>query len=84
MPGAPVPLRLNEFLPDSQKIGQGVIVNQTGWEQVLENNKQAFMLEFVQRNRFMNAFAGVASPTAFVDKLYTNAGVSPSSAPYGA
>ena len=81
MPGAPVPLRLNEFLPDSQKIGQGVIVNQTGWEQVLENNKQAFMLEFVQRNRFMNAFAGVASPTAFVDKLYTNAGVSPSSAP---
>ena len=81
MPGAPVPLRLNEFLPDSQKIGQGVIVNQTGWEQVLENNKQAFMLEFVQRNRFMNAFAGVASPTAFVDKLYTNAGASPSSAP---
>ena len=36
---APVPVRLSEFLPDSQRIGQGVIVNQSSWEQVLENNK---------------------------------------------
>ena len=33
MPGTPVPLKLNEFLPDTQQIGKGVIVGQTGWEQ---------------------------------------------------
>ncbi len=40
----PVPIiRLAEFLPDTQTIGQGLIVGQTGWETVLENNKQAFV-----------------------------------------
>jgi hypothetical protein len=33
-------VRLNEFLPDTQEIGDGLIVGQTGWEQVLENNTQ--------------------------------------------
>ena len=35
-------VRLNEFLPDTQEIGRGVVVGQTGWETALENNKQAF------------------------------------------
>jgi hypothetical protein len=35
-------VRLNEFLTDTQRLGQGVIVLQPGWEQVLENNKQAY------------------------------------------
>jgi len=30
--GAPVPLKLSEYLLDMRQIGQGVIVNQTGWE----------------------------------------------------
>src|SRR5437660_3168428 len=39
----PVPIvRFSEFLPDTQQIGQGVIVGQNGWETVLENNKQNF------------------------------------------
>ncbi len=58
--GAPqlnVPLvRFNEFLPDRQRIGEGVIVGQTGCEMLLENNKQAFALDFVQRQRFMAAY----------------------------
>jgi cytochrome c peroxidase len=76
---APVPLTLSEFLPDSQKIGQGVVVNQAGWETVLENNKQAFAAEFVQRSRFVSAFPTSLSPAEFVDRLFTNAGVAPSS-----
>jgi hypothetical protein len=71
---APVPVRLNEFLPDTQRIGQGVIVNQSGWEQVLENNKQAFASDFVQRSRFAAAFPPSTSATEFVDKLNSNAG----------
>jgi uncharacterized delta-60 repeat protein len=78
LPGAPVPLRLSEFLPDTQKIGQGVIVNQAGWEQVLENNKQAFSAEFVQRSRFTSIYPTSLTPDQFVDWLFINAGVTPS------
>ena len=78
LPSAPVPITLHEFLPDTQKIGQGVIVNQSGWEQVLENNKQSFTSEFVQRSRFTSAFLTSMTPAQFVDRLFTNAGVTPS------
>src|SRR5439155_25430556 len=71
-------VRLNEFLLDTQQIGQGVVVLQPGWETVLENNKQAFTLEFVQRSRFTSAFATTLTPAQFVDALFTHAGVTPS------
>jgi CSLREA domain-containing protein len=71
-------VRLNEFLPDTQQISKGVVVGQTGWETVLENNKQAFTLNFVQRSRFANAFPATLTPAQFVDQLFTNAGVTPS------
>jgi hypothetical protein len=77
LPGAPVPVRLSEFLPDSQQIGQGVIVGQAGWEAVLENNKQAFTAEFVQRSRFSSAYPTSMTPAEFVDTLFANAGVTP-------
>lgn len=71
----PVPVvRFNEFLFDAQKIGQGVIVNQGNWEQQLENNRQAFIAEFVQRSRFTTAFPGSMTDAQFVDTLNTNAG----------
>jgi Tol biopolymer transport system component len=74
LPDAPVPIRLNEFLPDTQEIGQGVVVNQSGWETVLENNKQAFTAEFVQRPRFTAAFPLTMTAEEFVDKTNNNAG----------
>lgn len=79
LPNAPVPLKLNEFLPDTQQIGSGVIVNQAGWEQVLENNKQNFFLGFVQRARFTSTYPTSLTPDQFVDQLFLNAGVAPSS-----
>jgi hypothetical protein len=39
LPGAPVPRELKEFLPDTQRVGQGVVIGAAGWEQQLENNK---------------------------------------------
>ena len=55
----PVPVvRFFEFLADAEQIGDGVVVLQPGWEQVLENNKQSFAADFVQRSRFASAFAG--------------------------
>ncbi len=79
LPNAPVPIGLSEFTPDTQKIGQGVIVNQTGWEQRLENNKLAFANEFVQRSRFISAYPTSLTPDQFVDTLFANAAVVPSS-----
>jgi len=79
---APVPIRLSEFLPDTQEIGNGVIVGQGNWQQQLENNKQAFTLEFVQRSRFTSAYATNLSPTQFVNLLFTNAGLAQSGSDY--
>jgi hypothetical protein len=67
-------VRANEFLTDTQRIGRGVVVLQPGWETVLENNKQAYALEFVQTSRFISAFPTSMTPAQFVDKLNTNAG----------
>ena len=78
LPNSPVPIKLSEFLPDAQQIGQGVIVGQAGWETVLENNKQTFASQFVQRSRFASAYPTSLSPAQFIDALFANAGVVPS------
>ena len=74
LPGAPVPINLSEFLPDTQKIRQGVIVNQGGWQQTLENNKEAFTKEFVQRSRFLASYPITMTEEEFVDMLKSNVG----------
>jgi hypothetical protein len=65
---------LNEFLSDTQTIGLGVVVGQGNWEQILENNKQAFITGFGQRTRFTTAFPNSLTPAQFVDTLNGNAG----------
>ncbi len=66
-------IRFNEFLTDTQRIGQGVIVNQGNWQAQLEANKVAYFNALVQTTRFTNAFAPSMTPAAFVDKLNDNA-----------
>lgn len=75
LPGKPVPVRRQDFMPDTRSIGNGVIVGQQGWEAVLENNKNAFALAFVQRPAFQTAFPASMTAQQFVDKLDTNAGL---------
>jgi hypothetical protein len=70
----PVPLRLNEFLPDTQRIGQGVVVNVGNWQQQLDDNKTAFAEAFVQRPRFLAAYPLTLTPTQFVEGLNAQAG----------
>jgi hypothetical protein len=67
-------VRLNEFLPDTQQIGKGVVIGQPGADQVLETNKNALVAEFVQRQRFLTAYPLSMTAAQFVDKLNTNAG----------
>jgi hypothetical protein len=67
-------VRLLEFLPDTQEIGEGVIVGQAGWETRLESNKQALTADFVERARFKTAFPASMSSADFVNALNANAG----------
>ena len=66
-------IRLNQFLPDTQRIGRGVVVGQGNWQQQLEDNKNAFAEEFVQRPAFLTALPLSLTPAAFVDALNVNA-----------
>ena len=68
-----------EFLPDAQIIGHNLIVGRTGWEQLLETNKQAFVNAWVQRPAFTSAYGGL-SDEAYVDTLIGHTGVNFSSA----
>jgi len=80
LPGAPVPVRYNEFMPDAQQIALGVQVGIGNWQAQLEANKVAFALAFVSRDRFTTAFPTTMTPTQFVDALYANGGVTPGAA----
>jgi len=74
MPGTSVPLTRQEFMPDTQQIGQGIVVGSSGWAQALENNKNAFASDFVARSRFTTAFPQWMTSEQFVDALNANAG----------
>src|SRR3989442_12711018 len=76
---APVPVKFNEFLPETQEISHGVVIGQTGWETLLENNQRAFSDEFVTRWRFISAYPSSMTPEAFVDSLFANGGATPQS-----
>jgi probable HAF family extracellular repeat protein len=70
-------VRLQEFLRDTQEIGSTptqVIVNQGNWQQQLEDNKNAFVREFVSRQAFRDAGLLSLTPAQYVDKLNQNAG----------
>ena len=72
--GTPVPVRFQQFFPDTQEIARGIIVGAPNWETQLEANKQAFALKFVQRPEFLARHPRTLSPTQFVDALNANAG----------
>ncbi|HYE13987.1 MAG TPA: zinc-dependent metalloprotease family protein [Pyrinomonadaceae bacterium] len=67
-------IRLDEFLADTQRIGQGVVVGTPGWPEALEANKAAFAQEFVTRQRFLDNFPVIMTANMYVDQLIARAG----------
>lgn len=67
-------IRFNEFLRDSQVLGKGVVIGEGNWQQRLEDNKRAFVSNFVSSSRFLNALPLTMTPTEFVNKLNGNVG----------
>jgi glucose/arabinose dehydrogenase len=68
--------RYAEFIPDVQEIGRGVIVGQGAWQPQLAANRQSFADAWVARAAFRSAFDALSN-SQYVDKLYANAGVTP-------
>lgn len=71
---AATPAHLNEFLLDTRSVGQGVIVGSAGWRDLLEQNKTAFIKQFVGRIQFVGAYPYSLTPLQFVNELNLKAG----------
>jgi CSLREA domain-containing protein len=82
--GAPVPLMLRDFNADAPFISNGLVVLQSGWQQKLENNKRAFMSDFVLRSPFTTAYPTSLTPAQFVDRLFAKAQLDSSDPDYAA
>lgn len=74
LPGKPVPLTRQQFLPDLQQIGQGVVVGQGDWQTKIEDNKRNYVDQFVQRSEFVARFPTTMAPAQFVAALNANTG----------
>jgi len=68
-----------EFERDTQALQRGVIVdpNNNAWETVLNNNRNAFMRDFVTRAEFIGMYPTTDTPTDYVDKLFRHMRILP-------
>lgn len=74
--------RYNVFLRDQREIGEGIIVGQGNWQAQLAVNKQNYLNDFVTRTEFTAkpSFAQGVPAATYVDALFANSGVTPTTA----
>jgi hypothetical protein len=65
--------RYDEFMSDMKVVGRDLYVGREGWEQVLENNKNALAEKWLERPDFKAVYDG-KSTEQFVDALLANIG----------
>ena len=70
-------ISLTQFLTDAGAVGAGVIVGKTGWQQLLEQNKQNYAAQIVSSGTFVSRFPTSQTASEFVNALYASAGVTP-------
>jgi hypothetical protein len=70
----PVPVTRAEMLQDMQIIGNGLVVNAEGWQQKLEQNKQAYFEQLAASESFKARYPSSWMPGQFVLALKQNAG----------
>ncbi len=66
-----------EFIRDSRRVGEGVIVGQAGADQQLETNKQAYTTDIVNSSAFIARFPTSLTAAQYVDALFASALVTP-------
>ncbi len=72
--------RFREFLRDTQKLQRDVVVGQGMWEAQLAANLDAFVKEWVNSAEFVAQFPAGMTAAAYVDKLFLNSQVTPTTA----
>jgi hypothetical protein len=72
-------MNYREVIEAQRTIGEGVVVNAPGFEKVLEANKNAYAAQIVADPRFSARFSPTLPADAFVDTLFSTAGVTPTS-----
>jgi hypothetical protein len=72
--------RYLEFLRDEQALQNLVVVGQTNWEAVLEQNKQGFALNWVDRADFIAEYPTTMVRDDYIDKLFLRSGATPTQA----
>ncbi|PYS81964.1 MAG: TIGR03118 family protein [Acidobacteria bacterium] len=75
---AAVPVLYGQFERDTQALQRNFVFGAPGADAQLEANKQAYFTDFVARPDFVAAFPTTQTPAQFVDALFANAGVTPS------
>jgi len=76
--GGTVPLTLLEFTKDSQQLGKGFVVGNSGADAQLEANKVAYFNQFVTRPEFVTRYPSSLTNDQYVDNLLASAGLTPS------
>ncbi|HEX8189153.1 MAG TPA: choice-of-anchor B family protein [Pyrinomonadaceae bacterium] len=69
-------MSFDELTNAQRQIGQGVVVGQPGYEQALDTNKTFYASQVQNTLAFNNRFPQT-NPGAYVDALYSSAGVTP-------
>lgn len=69
--------RYIEFLRDTQQLGRGVVVGMPNWEAFLEQNKQGFALDWVDRPDFLVEYPTTMTRDEYIDQLFMRLGVTP-------
>jgi subtilisin family serine protease len=72
-------MTFGEVIAAQQQIGAGVVVGQTGFQQVLDNNKNAYAAQVVASSQFAAQYPQTTADS-FVDALYATAGLSQTTA----
>lgn len=62
------------FMRDTRQVGAGVVVGQAGYATVLENNKQAYALQLVNSQAFLDRFPIMPAAT-YVDAVIASTGL---------
>ena len=73
-------MSLSQFLTDARAVGAGFIDGQAGAEAVLDQNQTAYAQAVAGSFAFIARYPTMLSASAYVDALFTTAGVTPTSA----
>ncbi|MDT5294954.1 MAG: hypothetical protein QOJ76_1834, partial [Acidobacteriota bacterium] len=78
--GAPVPVLYGEFERDTQALQRNFVFGAPGADAQLEANKVDYFNNFVATPDFVSKYPTTLTPAQYVDALYANAGITPSTA----